>query len=132
MFCAINRWIKSLNFAFQLTKLDITGMIHWIYLILAGMFEVSVTYCLAKLKDVAGLELVGWSVALLCGMAVSLLFVNKSMETIPLGIAYPVWTGIGAAGAVIVGWLFFGDTLTVRRLFFIAMLITAIIGLEKS
>lgn len=107
-------------------------MIHWIYLILAGMFEVSVTYCLAKLKDVAGLELVGWSVALLCGMAVSLFFVNKSMETIPLGIAYPVWTGIGAAGAVIVGWLFFGDTLTVRRLFFIAMLITAIIGLEKS
>ncbi|MCM1490621.1 MAG: multidrug efflux SMR transporter [Muribaculum sp.] len=107
-------------------------MIHWIYLILAGLFEVGVTYCLAKLKDVAGLELAGWSVALLCGMAISIFFVNKSMESIPLGIAYPVWTGIGAAGAVIVGCLFFGETLTFRRILFISMLIIAIIGLEKS
>lgn len=107
-------------------------MIHWIYLILAGMFEVGVTYCLAKLKDVAGIELVGWSIVLLCGMAVSIFFVNKSMESIPLGIAYPVWTGIGAAGAVVVGCIFFGESLTFRRVFFIALLITAIIGLEKS
>lgn len=107
-------------------------MIHWIYLILAGLFEVGVTYCLAKLKDVAGLEFAVWSVTLLCGMAISIFFVNKSMESIPLGIAYPVWTGIGAAGAVIVGCLFFGETLTFRRILFISMLIIAIIGLEKS
>lgn len=107
-------------------------MIYWMYLILAGLFEVGVTFCLGKLKDVSGLELISWSLALLGGMAISIFFVNKSMDGIPLGIAYPVWTGIGAAGAVIVGCLFFGELVTFWRVFFIILLIIAIIGLEKS
>lgn len=107
-------------------------MIYWLYLILAGIFETGVTFCLGKLKDVSGLEYAGWSFALLCGMAISIFFVNKSMDGIPLGIAYPVWTGIGAAGAVIVGYLFFGESVTFWRVFFITLLIIAIVGLEKS
>lgn len=107
-------------------------MIYWVYLIFAGIFEVGVTFCLGKIKVASGLEFFGWCATMLCGMTISILLVNKSMGGIPLGIAYPVWTGIGAAGAVIVGCLFFGESVTFWRIFFITLLIIAIIGLEKS
>lgn len=107
-------------------------MIYWIYLIVAGIFEVGVTFCLGKLKDVYGIDFAVWGIVLLLGMSISIFFVNKSMGGIPLGIAYPVWTGIGAAGAVVVGCLFFGESVTFWRLFFITLLIIAIIGLEKT
>lgn len=107
-------------------------MIYWIYLIVAGIFEVGVTFCLGKLKDVSGIDFAVWGIVLLLGMSISIFFINKSMDGIPLGIAYPVWTGIGAAGAVVVGCLFFGESVTFWRLFFITLLIIAIIGLEKT
>ena len=54
----------------------------------------------------------------------------KATETLPIGTAYPVWTGIGAVGTVLVGILFFNEPATFWRLFFITTLITSVIGLK--
>jgi len=54
----------------------------------------------------------------------------KATETLPIGTAYPVWTGIGAVGTVLVGIFFFNEPATFWRLFFITTLITSVIGLK--
>lgn len=61
---------------------------------------------------------------------VSMGLLAKATQTLPLGTAYPVWTGIGAVGTVIVGILFFNEPATFWRLFFIFTLIASIIGLK--
>ena len=55
---------------------------------------------------------------------------SRSVQTIPVGTAYPVWTGIGAVGTVIAGIVFFDEPATLGRLFFITTLIISIIGLK--
>jgi quaternary ammonium compound-resistance protein SugE len=57
-------------------------------------------------------------------------FLAKATQAIPLGTAYPVWTGIGAVGAVLVGILIFREPATFWRLFFLTTLIGSIIGLK--
>lgn len=59
-----------------------------------------------------------------------MVLLSKSVQTIPIGTAYPVWTGIGAVGTVIVGILFFNEPATFWRLFFITTLILSIVGLK--
>ncbi len=59
-----------------------------------------------------------------------MVLLSKSVQTIPIGTAYPVWTGIGAVGTVIVGILFFNEPATFWRLFFITTLIISIVGLK--
>lgn len=54
----------------------------------------------------------------------------KAVERLPIGAVYPVWTGIGAVGAVIVGIVFFGEPATFWRIFFITTLILSIVGLK--
>ena len=51
-------------------------------------------------------------------------------QTMPIGTAYPVWTGIGAVGTVLVGIVFFNEPATFWRLFFITTLIVSIVGLK--
>ncbi|GAL85498.1 small multidrug resistance protein [Sporocytophaga myxococcoides] len=55
---------------------------------------------------------------------------NKASQGIPMGTAYAVWTGIGAAGTVIVGMIFFKEPTDFWRLFFIATLILSVAGLK--
>ena len=68
------------------------------------------------------------------GTAISHIFIYRNevilSETLPIGTVYPVWTGIGAVGAVIVGIIFFGEPATFWRIFFITTLILSIIGLK--
>ena len=54
----------------------------------------------------------------------------KATQTLPIGTAYPVWTGIGAVGTVLIGILFFNEPATLWRMFFISTLIISIIGLK--
>ncbi len=55
---------------------------------------------------------------------------NKAIQTLPIGTAYAVWTGIGAVGSVIVGIFIFKEPADFWRLFFIFMLIASILGLK--
>jgi len=54
----------------------------------------------------------------------------KAIQTIPIGTAYPIWTGIGAAGTVLLGILFFHEPATFWRLFFISTLVISVVGLK--
>ena len=61
---------------------------------------------------------------------VSFYFLNRSLTGIPLGTAYAVWTGIGAAGTALVGILYYHEPATALRLVFLTTLIASIIGLK--
>ena len=92
--------------------------------------EVGFTFCLGKTKTATGHELIYWWLGFLTALALSMFLMAKAAEKLPLGTVYPVWTGIGAVGAVLVGILFFDEPATFWRLFFIATLILSIIGLR--
>ena len=61
----------------------------------------------------------------------SAVLLAKATQTLPIGTAYPVWTGIGAIGAVVVGIFIFKEPATFWRLFFLSTLIMSIIGLKS-
>lgn len=103
---------------------------NWILLILGGLFEVGFTFSLGKAKATEGTAMYIWyavfGVCLVCSMALLI----KATQTLPLGTAYAVWTGIGAVGTVLVGIFVFKEPATFLRLFFIGTLIASIIGLK--
>ncbi|KZL15596.1 DMT family transporter [Pseudovibrio ascidiaceicola] len=99
----------------------------WIWLIIAGLFEMTFAVCL-KLSD--GFTKPFYTIAFIITALLSLYFLTKAMVSIPLGTAYAVWTGIGASGIAILGIFLFGEPATFLRLFFITMLIAAIVGLK--
>ena len=103
---------------------------NWIILIVAGLCEVGFTYSLGRAKGVTGTEWWTWISAFAILYVLSAVFLAKVTQTIPLGTAYPVWTGIGAVGAVLVGILIFREPATFWRLFFLTTLIGSIIGLK--
>jgi len=100
---------------------------YWLYLILAGMFEVSFTTCLKLSNDFTNVK---WSIGFFVSITLSFLFLNKAIQGIPLGTAYAVWTGIGAVGTALAGVLFFAEPLFFWRMFFLVTLIGSIVGLK--
>lgn len=104
----------------------------WIYLIIAGLFEVGFTFCLGKTKDAAGAAAIWWWGGFIVAITLSMLLMMKALQTLPIGTAYAVWTGIGAAGTVLMGILFFKDPASFWRLFFLTTLIGSIIGLKAA
>ena len=102
----------------------------WLILILAGLMEVAFTFCIGKTKTTAGTELTLWWIGFLAALALSMTLMAKAAEKLPIGTVYPVWTGIGAVGAVLVGIFFFNEPATFWRIFFITTLILSIIGLK--
>ena len=103
---------------------------NWIILIIAGLFEVAFAYCLGKAKDSIGNEMYLWYAGFLIALAISMVLLVKATQTLPIGTAYAVWTGIGAVGTVLVGILVFKEPATFLRLLFIITLIGSIIGLK--
>ncbi|HRO43040.1 MAG TPA: multidrug efflux SMR transporter, partial [Flavipsychrobacter sp.] len=103
---------------------------NWMLLIIAGLFEVGFTTCLGKAKETSGNESLVWMVGFFVSLSVSMFLLYKATQTLPLGTAYAVWTGIGAVGTVIVGIVFFKEPVAFWRLFFITTLIGSIIGLK--
>ena len=103
---------------------------NWITLIVAGMCEVGFTYSLGRAKGATSSEWWIWIAAFAVLYVLSAVFLAKATQTIPLGTAYPVWTGIGAVGAVIVGIFVFHEPASFWRLFFLTTLIASIIGLK--
>lgn len=103
---------------------------NWIYLVIAGFMEVGFTFCLGKTKTAAGEAQYWWWGGFIVALALSMYLMARAARTLPLGTVYPVWTGIGAVGAVLVGIIFFNEPATFWRLFFITTLIISIIGLK--
>lgn len=103
---------------------------NWIILIIAGCCEAGFTFCLGKAKSVVGTEWWLWMGGFLLFTVVSMGLLAKATQTIPIGTAYPVWTGIGAVGTVLLGIFVFHEPTTFWRLFFIFTLIASIVGLK--
>lgn len=103
---------------------------NWIILIIAGLFEVGYTFCLGKAKMATGNVALSWYTGFTIAMIISMLLLIKATQTLPLGTAYAIWTGIGAVGTVLLGIIVFKDPTSFWRLFFITTLIASIIGLK--
>lgn len=103
---------------------------NWIILIIGGLFEVAFAYCLGKVKETTGNEMYIWYGGFIVTLSISMALLIKATQTLPIGTAYAVWTGIGATGTVLVGIIVFKEPLTVLRIFFLITLIASIIGLK--
>jgi quaternary ammonium compound-resistance protein SugE len=101
----------------------------WAYLLLAGAFEVGFASTL-KLTD--GFTRLWPTIVFLIFATASFALLAKAAQTLPIGTAYAVWTGIGTVGTVIIGILFYKEPATALRLFFLATLIVSIIGLRYA
>ena len=99
-------------------------------LIMAGVFETAFATCLGKMKTAEGAVYWYWLAGFIVCLAVSMLLLFKASQTLPIGTAYAVWTGIGAVGTVIVGIIFFKEPADFWRLFFLFTLIASIAGLK--
>ncbi len=101
----------------------------WLYLILGGLFEVGFTTCLKLSNNFSNFK---WSAGFFICITLSFMLLNKAVQTLPIGTAYAVWTGIGAAGSVIVGITMFKEPSDFWRMFFLMLLIASIFGLKLS
>jgi quaternary ammonium compound-resistance protein SugE len=103
---------------------------NWIILLIAGLFEVGFAFCLGKAKGETGNTAIGWYAGFLVCLVTSMYLLIKATQTLPIGTAYAVWTGIGAVGTALVGIVFFKDPASFWRVFFLITLIGSILGLK--
>lgn len=99
----------------------------WVFLIFAGLFEVvGVTGMNMILKKKSLFSFF----VLLIGLISSFTFLSLAMQTLPMGTAYAIWTGIGTVGSGLVGILFYGESKNWLRIVFMAMVLSAAVGLK--
>ncbi|WP_299255438.1 multidrug efflux SMR transporter [uncultured Cytophaga sp.] len=103
---------------------------NWIILVIAGLFEVLFAFCLGKAKETIGMTSYLWLLGFAIISATSMYLLYRATQSLPIGTAYAVWTGIGAVGTVIVGMIFFKEPADFWRLVFLTTLIASIIGLK--
>ncbi|MDR4947843.1 DMT family transporter [Neobacillus cucumis] len=99
----------------------------WVYLILAGVFEV---VGVTGMNKVAKSKNLPAYMVLFIGFLLSFGFLSLAMKSLPMGISYAVWTGIGTVGGTIIGMLFYGESKDWRRILFIGMILVAVVGLK--
>jgi quaternary ammonium compound-resistance protein SugE len=104
----------------------------WVILVIAGLFEAAFAFCLGKAKLVQGSEAYFWYAGFLIALIISMLLLIKATQTLPIGTAYAVWTGIGAIGTALLGIFVFKEPANFWRVFFIITLIGSIVGLKSS
>ena len=103
---------------------------NWILLIIGGLFEVGFATFLGKAKENSGTTSLICLFGFLICLTISMALLYKASQTLPIGTAHAVWTGIGAVGTVLVGIFIFKEPATFWRIFFISTLIASIIGLK--
>lgn len=103
---------------------------HWLYLLVAGLFEIGWPLGL-KMASAPGMKVWGVLIAVVC-MGLSGLFLWLALKGIPIGSAYAVWTGIGAAGTFLVGVFFFGDPSLVLRWLGLGLIVSGVICLKLA
>lgn len=101
----------------------------WLLLVIAGLFEVCWSL---GLKYTNGFTNLIPSIFTIVTLAISMFLLARATQTIPIGTAYPIWVGIGAAGAAIGGMVLFNESASAMKFVFLLMLIVSIIGLKVS
>jgi quaternary ammonium compound-resistance protein SugE len=101
----------------------------WIYLIIAGLFEIAWA---VGLKYTHGFTRLWPSVLTVAAIVISMGLLALALRSIPVGTGYAVWTGIGAVGTAILGIILFSEPVTAWRILFLLMIVGGIIGLKLS
>lgn len=101
----------------------------WLVLLLAGVFEVG--YALS-VGGSQGFSILGWSISALVFFLLTLFCLSVALKKIDVGIGYAVWAGIGSVGAAALGPVFFDETLTPARAFWLAVIIAGIVWLKLA
>ena len=102
---------------------------HWIYLFLAGLFEVGWAI---GLKYTQGFTRLVPTMLTAAAMIVSLGFLGLAMKHLPVGTAYAIWTGIGTVGTVILGIVLFAEPASAVRLACVGLIVAGIVGLKLA
>lgn len=99
----------------------------WLYLFVAGIFEicwaVGIKYC-------DGFKITFPLVFVLVSMAISMICLGAAVKTIPMSVAYTVWTGIGIVGVFIYGVIIFKEPISITSMIFVGLILIGIIGLK--
>ncbi len=101
----------------------------WVLLAVAGLLEVGWSI---GMKYTEGFTRPWPSVFTVAGIVASMFLLSQAARTLPIGTAYGVWVGIGAAGAAVLGMVVLGEPVTAARIFFIALLLVAVVGLKAT
>ncbi|WP_409368711.1 DMT family transporter [Lysinibacillus sp. 38-6] len=99
----------------------------WVALVIAGLCEMMGVFMISKYNEVKSVKNL---VLLIVVFTVSFLGLAYAMETLPMGTAYAIWTGIGAAGGALLGMLFFNESKDWRRVVCIVLVLGAAICLK--
>ena len=101
----------------------------WILLLLAGLFEIAWAI---GLKFTEGFTRLWPTLGTVTALVISVVLLGMAAKSLPIGTAYAVWTGIGAAGTVLCGFLFFAEPASVTRLFCVTLIIGGALGLKLA
>jgi quaternary ammonium compound-resistance protein SugE len=101
----------------------------WVLLVVAGLLEVGWS---VGMKYTDGFTRPLPSVLTGAGIVASMLLLSQAAKTLPIGTAYGVWVGIGAAGAAVFGTAVLGEPATAARIFFVCLLLVAVVGLKAT
>ncbi len=101
----------------------------WISLLIAGLCEVFGVAMLNKFnleKKIQTLMLI------VIGFGCSFLLLSYAMNSLPMGLTYAIWTGIGASGGALVGMLMYGESKNWKRISCIVLILVSVIGLKLT
>ncbi len=99
----------------------------WLYLLIAGIFEI---FWAVGIKYCNGLKITLPLILVIISMSFSMVFLGLATKTIPMSIAYAVWTGIGIVGVFTYGLLVLKDPISTSSIVFVGMILIGIIGLK--
>ncbi|WP_114571437.1 DMT family transporter [Exiguobacterium flavidum] len=100
---------------------------EWIYLVLAGIGEMLGVLAINRLNQKRGVLSL---VYLIASFGMSFLLLTLAMKELPMGVAYAVWTGLGASGGAILSMIVYKEPRDAKRLFFIGLIIASAVGLK--
>lgn len=115
--------------SFRLFLLKGGGNMAWVYLFIAGVFEV---IWAIGLKYSHGFTRLYPSLITLGGMLISFYLLSLATKSLPIGTAYAIWTGIGAFGSVLLGIILFSEPLNILRIVFLCLILIGILGLKLT
>ena len=101
----------------------------WLALITAGLLDVGWAI---SMKYAEGYTRPGWSIVSLALLAAFVFLLGRALQALQIGVAYTVWTGIGAAGTLVMGVLLFGETLNPMKIAGIVLVMTGIVALKLA